>query len=72
MRGCHGIVTGKEEFVDRITFSSPAIAKEMKRVYGSRAEEVKIEMRHEKEVKKYVMKIEEAHRRAADSELTFP
>ena len=53
-------------------FSSPAIAKEMKRAYGKSARVVKIEMRHEDEVKKYVMSIEEAHKKAAESELSFP
>ena len=58
--------------MEQSTFSSPAIAKEMKKIYGSRAREVKIDMRHEEEVRKYVMKIEEAHKKAAESKLTFP
>ena len=53
------------------TFSSPAIAKEMKQIYGSRAEVVEIEIRHKKEIKKYVMEIEEAHKKAANSTLNF-
>jgi len=53
-------------------FSSPAIAKRMKRIYGSRTKEVKIELLHEKEVRDYVMSIEEAHKKAAKSKLTFP
>lgn len=53
------------------TFSSPAIAKEMKRIYGSSAKEVKIKMLHEEEVNNYVTKIEEAHIKAAKSKLCF-
>lgn len=54
------------------TFSSPAIAKKMERVYGNRTKRVTIELLHEKEVKDYVMSIEEAHKKAAKSKLTFP
>lgn len=52
-------------------FSSPAIAREMQKIYGKKAKVVKIEMRHEDEVKNYVMKIEDAHRKAAKSKLLF-
>ncbi len=52
-------------------FSSPAIAKEMRKIYGSSTRVVQIDMRHEEEVRKYVMKIEEAHKKAAKSKLTF-
>ena len=58
--------------MERITFSSPEIAQEMQRVYGNKSSLVKITMRHEEEVKKYVMKIEEAHDKAANSKLSFP
>lgn len=58
--------------MEHTIFSSPAIAKEMKRIYGNKTKVVKIDMCHEEEVKKYVMKIEEAHKKAAESELTFP
>jgi hypothetical protein len=54
------------------TFSSPAIAKKMERVYGSSAKKIKIELLHEKEVRDYVMSIEAAHKKAAKSKLTFP
>jgi hypothetical protein len=54
------------------TFSSPIIAQEMERIYGSDTKRVKIKMRHEDEVKKYVMKIEDAHKKAAKSKLAFP
>ena len=58
--------------MERSAFSSPEIAQEMQRVYGNKSSLVKIRMRHEKEVKKYVMKIEEAHVKAANSKLAFP
>ena len=59
-------------FMEHTTFSSPAIARAMKKIYGSSTKVVKIDMRHEEEVRKYVMKIEEAHKKAAESKLTFP
>ena len=49
-----------------------AIAKEMKRVYGDKCKVIKIEMLYEKEVRKYVMGIEEAHKKAKNSTLHFP
>jgi hypothetical protein len=55
-----------------ITFSSPTIAKKLVAVYGSNAKKVKIKMLHEKEVWDYVMSIEEAHKKAAKSKITFP
>ncbi|MBC8274232.1 MAG: hypothetical protein H8E40_04605 [Chloroflexi bacterium] len=54
------------------TYSSPAIAREMKRTYGNSTKVVTIEMRHKEAVVNYVMKIEEAHKKAADSKLRFP
>ena len=53
-------------------YSSPQIAKEMKSIFGSRAKVEKISMRNKGEIKKYVMKIEEAHKKAAESKLKFP
>lgn len=55
----------------RITFSSPTIAKEVERVYGGSTKVVKVKMQHEQDVKKYVMEIEEAHKKAAKSKLAF-
>lgn len=53
-------------------YSSPEIAKEMKRMYGSETKVVKIKMRNKSQIKKYVLKIEEAHKKAAESTLKFP
>ena len=50
---------------------SPAIAKEMLRVYGDKCKIIKIDMLYEKEVQKYVMGIEEANRKAKNSTLVF-
>ncbi|GEM_PF-3274680 len=55
----------------RPNFSSQAIAKEIERVYGKKAEVVHVNMRDEAEVGKYVMNIEEAHRKARKSKLVF-
>ena len=52
--------------------NSPAIALEMKRIYGDKCKTFKIEMLYEDEVRKYVMNIEEAHKKAAHSTLHFP
>ena len=46
------------------------LTKAMERIVGARI--VKIDMLYEKEVREYMMKIEEAHKRAANSTLTFP
>lgn len=54
-----------------VTYSSPSIARKMKRIYGSSAKVVKINIRHAGEVRAYVKKIEEAHKKAAKSELSF-
>jgi hypothetical protein len=53
----------------RITVSSPAISKAMEREYGDESKEVKIRMRHGGEVSAYLMKIEEAHKKASESKL---
>ena len=57
--------------MEQAKFSSPAIAKEMKKIYGSKAKVIRIDMCHEDEVRKYVTQIEKAHRKAAGSTLDF-
>ena len=52
-------------------FSSPEIARELQRKYGEKTEAVKIEMHHEGAVRKYIIGIEDAHRKAAKSKLVF-
>ncbi len=48
--------------------SNPVVSREMRRfVASSGAKRIKITMLHEAEVKNYVMKIEKAHKKAAQS-----
>jgi hypothetical protein len=61
----------REVFMKGAIFSSPKIAQEMQRIYGTSTKVVRIKMRHEEEVRNYVMKIEEAHKKAAKSKLNF-
>jgi ribosomal protein L25 (general stress protein Ctc) len=53
------------------TFTSPAIAKEMARIYGNRTEHVNIELRHERAIKKYVFEIEDARKKPTVSKCKF-
>lgn len=55
----------------RATYSSPAIAKQIERKYGSHAKSVQVTMHHKRAVNRYVMRIEEAHKKAANSKLRF-
>ena len=50
---------------------SSDIAKEMLRVFGDKCKVVKVEMLYQEEVNKYIMEIEEAHKKAAHSTLVF-
>lgn len=52
-------------------YSSPGIAKEVQRVYGNKAKVVYVPMRHEQTVRRFVTKIEQAHKNAAKSRLVF-
>jgi hypothetical protein len=52
-------------------FSSPGIARELQRKYGEKTEVVKIQMLHEGAVRKYIMGIEDAHKKAAKSKIVF-
>lgn len=52
-------------------FASPAIAKELQSRFGSSTKVVKIRIRHEAAVRKYIMGIEAAHKKAAKSKLAF-
>ena len=53
------------------TFSSPVIANKMKGIFGNSIQVVKIEMRYEDDVKKYVMRIEKGRNKPATSKLPF-
>lgn len=46
---------------------SSLIGEEMKKIFGEDAKTVKIKMLYEKEVRKYVLEIENAHKKASQS-----
>ena len=50
---------------------SGEIARELVRLFPSECKVIEIEMLHTKAVRKYVMGIEKAHKRAAKSKLQF-
>ena len=52
-------------------FSSPNIAKEMKRKFGNQTETVTVTMKYQKQVGAFVRKIEKAHKNAGKSKLIF-
>jgi hypothetical protein len=52
-------------------FTSPRIAKEMSRVFGSEAKTFSVEIKHRRIVGDFVRKIEAAHKRAEKSKLVF-
>jgi hypothetical protein len=52
-------------------YGSPAIAKEVERIYGKKAKPVEIEMKYEDEVAEYLRIIENGHEKAAESRLVF-
>ena len=65
------LCTVKGGYMTQPIFSSPVIANQMKRIFGNSIRVVKIEMRHEDVVKKYVMRIEEGRNKPATSKLPF-
>lgn len=50
---------------------SQNLAEEIKKLFGDKAKKVNIPMLYEEEVNDFVMKIEEAHQKAAESNLKF-
>lgn len=58
--------------MDRETrFTSPNIAKEMARVFGSETKTFSLQIQHRKVVGDFVRKIEAAHKRAENSKHVF-
>lgn len=55
----------------KATFASPKIARAIGLAYGSDAKEIKIELRHEEEVKEYIMMIEEGRDKESKSKIPF-
>lgn len=54
-----------------ITYSSPQIAKELAKVFGDKASEVKVTVRASKDVPRYLEKVAAARRKSAQSTLRF-
>jgi hypothetical protein len=55
-----------------ISFSSPKLAAAMTKVFGNKAGEIKVEKRANKDVARFLKRIDQARRKAADSSLQFP
>ena len=52
-------------------FDHAALAKKMVSKFGTSQESVKVDMRYSKEVQTFVCKVEDAHKKAAESKLVF-
>jgi len=52
-------------------FSSPALVKAIEKIYGSKAKTVKMSLRYGRSVNAYIRKIEDGHKKAAESTLKF-
>jgi len=53
------------------TFGNADLAKKIATQFGAAQETVKVEMRYTKVVQTFIRKVEEAHKKAAESKLTF-
>lgn len=53
------------------TFGNADLAKKMASKFGTGQESVQVEMRYAKEVRQFIQKVEEAHKKAAESKLVF-
>ena len=53
------------------TFGNADLAKKIASQFGTSQETVKAEMRYTKEVRTFIRKVEEAHKKAAESKLSF-
>jgi len=54
-----------------VTYSSPKIAQELCKQFGSSRASFKVEMKHTKEIGLFIKKVESAQRAAANSKLVF-
>jgi len=52
-------------------YASPKIARQIAKSYGNKASFVKVSMRSSEDVKRFVKKVESAHKRTAKSKLKF-
>ncbi len=57
--------------VKRSTFGNADLAQKMASKFGKSRETIKVRMRFAKEVKTFIRKVEEAHKKAAQSKLKF-
>lgn len=53
------------------TFGNADLARKMATQFGTSQDTVKVDMRYAKEVQTFIRKVEEAHKKAAESTLTF-
>ncbi len=53
------------------TFGNADLARKMATQFGTSRETVKVDMRYAKEVQTFIRKVEDAHKKAAESTLTF-
>ncbi len=53
------------------TFSSPALVQAIEKIYGKKAKTVKMSLRYGRSVNAYIRKIEDGHKKAAESTLKF-
>jgi len=53
------------------TFGNADLARKMATQFGTGQEKVQVEMRYAKEVRQFIQKVEEAHKKAAESKLVF-
>lgn len=53
------------------TFGNAELARKMATRFGTSTETVKVDMRYAKEVQTFIRKVEEAHKKAAESTLVF-
>lgn len=53
------------------TYSSPKIARELKKQFGTSMKSIKVEMKYTREIGQFIKKVESAQNAAANSKLVF-
>ncbi len=53
------------------TYSSPKIARELTKRFGTSRDPIKVEMKYTREIGQFIKKVESAQRAAANSRLVF-
>ena len=56
---------------EQAKFTSPRIAKEIKKKFAEQTEIISIDMKYKRNIGRFIRKIERAHKRAAKSTLSF-